>query len=123
MLSGDFIHQLTSQFGGLEFVVVETIGGHISRQLARCSLSRLELLDAAASTLPTAAAATAAAAAPSPSASSASSNEVGVHWLSLHAPVFAPFVANPALAAHPVCEELGQLLVDVNFDGETLEFR
>ncbi|KAI6205966.1 hypothetical protein M3Y94_00851800 [Aphelenchoides besseyi] len=97
VLSGEFVQVLPPNFHSLQFVIVETLDGRITRQLGRRSLKRREIL----------------------------SHKEEELWLSINPPLQTPVPGQPFLSQQPVCEELGQICLDINFDPLTkeLEFR
>ncbi|KAI6174160.1 hypothetical protein M3Y98_01159700 [Aphelenchoides besseyi] len=97
VLSGEFVQVLPPNFHTLQFVIVETLDGRITRQLGRRSLKRREILGHTEEEL----------------------------WLTINPPLQTPVPGQPFLSQQPVCEELGQICLDISFDPLTkeLEFR
>ncbi|CAD5234963.1 unnamed protein product [Bursaphelenchus xylophilus] len=97
VLSGEYNDILPSSFKNLQIVIVETIDGRIQRQLGRKSLKRREII-------------------------SQSHQDI---WLPIGAPLQVPVPGKPNISQQPICEELGQVLLDIDFDHRTkeLEFR
>ncbi|KAI6243658.1 hypothetical protein M3Y99_00028100 [Aphelenchoides fujianensis] len=97
VLSGEHVQILPPHFKSLQFVIVETVDGRITRQLGRRSLKRREVLGSPQQEL----------------------------WLSIEPPHQTPIPGQPLFVQQPICEELGQICLDIHFDPTTkeLEFR
>ncbi|CAD5227692.1 unnamed protein product [Bursaphelenchus okinawaensis] len=92
-LSGECHQTLPQNFKTLQIVIVETIDGRIQRQLGRRSIKRRDL----------------------------TSQPFQDIWLPIGAPLQVPVPGKPNISQQPICEELGQLLLDIEFDHRTKE--